>query len=126
MTITNRQKFWLAVNIYHEARGESMEGMVAVGHVVLNRVEKKKRSAEDIILQPFQFSWHNGNVFPPIKDYESFITCTLAVEDLIAERLAGETLSGSDHYFNPSIVLPSWAKKMKLIKRIGNHDFYRE
>ena len=125
MTNTIRQKFWLAVNIYHEARGEYHEGMVAVGHVVLNRAEKKKKSAEEVILQSMQFSWHNGNVFPVIKDYESFIRCQVATDDVIAERLNGETLSGSDHYFNPSIVLPSWAKKMTLIKRIGNHDFYR-
>lgn len=125
MTNTIRQKFWLAVNIYHEARGEFHEGMVAVGHVVLNRAEKRKKTAEEVILQSMQFSWHNGNVFPDIKDYESFIRCQVATEDIIAERLNGETLSGADHYFTKQIDPPAWASKMTLVKVIGNHKFYR-
>ena len=32
----------MALNIYHEARGEPIEGKIAVGHVVLNRAASRR------------------------------------------------------------------------------------
>jgi N-acetylmuramoyl-L-alanine amidase len=116
----------MAVKLYHEARGECLEGQIAIGHVVINRALKSGATVKDVILRPYQFSWHNGNKYPPITDYESLSSCLNAAEKIIDERLSGKDLWRADHYFNPSIVLPSWAAKMKFIKRIGNHDFYRE
>lgn len=123
--MTNEEKFWMSVNIYHEARGESSAGKIAVGQVVLNRAKKRKQSIKDVILASKQFSWHNGNKLPSITDYESFILCMAAVDELITARIFGDFLDGADHYFNPNIVLPSWAKKMTFIMQIGNHSFYR-
>lgn len=53
----------LAKNIYHEARGQSEQGQIAVANVVLNRVESKKfpNDACSVISQRThrvcQFSW---------------------------------------------------------------------
>jgi hypothetical protein len=33
--------------------------------------------------------------------------------------------SGATHYFNPNVVLPSWAAKMTKVASIGHHDFYK-
>jgi spore germination cell wall hydrolase CwlJ-like protein len=123
--MTSEEKFWMAVNIYHEARGESNAGKIAVGQVVLNRVEKRRQPIKGIILASQQFSWHNGKKTPPITEYESFISCTESVDELIKTRELGNFLYGADHYFNPDKVLPSWAKKMTFIMKIGNHSFYR-
>ena len=53
----------LALNIYHEARGESLEGRLAVAAVTMNRVRDKRfpdRVCEGV-WQPRQFSWtHDG------------------------------------------------------------------
>ena len=122
----NKYEFWLAVNLYHEARGEPEEGMVAIGHVVINRAMKRRKNVKEIILQPWQFSWRNSKKDIPIDDYDSFIRCMDAVDKIIIERLEGKDLFRADHYFNPSIVLPSWAKKMTFVQGIGGHDFYRE
>lgn len=48
----------MAQVIYHEARGESREGKIAVGHVVLNRVKSGKfgRDVYSVVWQPRQFS----------------------------------------------------------------------
>jgi N-acetylmuramoyl-L-alanine amidase len=124
MTLSDH-KFWLAINLYHEARGECLEGQIAIGHVVINRALKKGVTVKDVILKPFQFSWHNGNKFPPIGDYEALASCLNASEEIINERLSGKDLWRADHYFNPWKVTPKWAEKMKFIKRVGNHDFYR-
>ncbi len=67
--------FWLAVNAYHEARGEPFSGQKAVCHVVLNRASLRKQTVKEVILAPFQFSWHNGGIFPPIDDYPSQKVC---------------------------------------------------
>jgi len=119
------QLMWLAINIYHEARGECLEGQIAVGHVCLNRALKKGKSLKQIILSPWQFSWHNGNQYPPIEDYDSLRSSLVAAQKVCEERLDGKNLWMADHYFNPNIVLPNWAAKMIFIKRIGDHDFYR-
>ena len=48
--------FWLALNLYHECRGEPLAGQIAVAHVVMNRAEKRGKSLREIVLQPYQFS----------------------------------------------------------------------
>ena len=62
---------WFALCIYFEAMGEQQEGQVAVGHVIMNRVEKTGKSMKDVIIKPWQFSWLNQNR-PPVKDYNAF------------------------------------------------------
>lgn len=124
MTITENI-FWLAVNIYHEARGEPLEGQIAIGHVCWNRAIKAGASLKDVILKPFQFSWHNGNAYPPIKNYDALQSCLNVSLKIVNERMEGKDLWRSDHYYNPAKANPSWADKMTFIKRIGNHDFYR-
>ena len=48
----------LANVIYHEARGESRRGQIAVGYVVLNRVKSSRypNTISGVVWQPKQFS----------------------------------------------------------------------
>jgi peptidoglycan hydrolase-like protein with peptidoglycan-binding domain len=110
------------------------EGKVAVAAVVLNRVRSSRfpNSIQRVAHQPKQFSCYNSNVrrrlyFGPIPDY---------AWRAARAALAGQDPSGgADHYFNPYIVLPKWARRLKFIRRIGTpgtlrtrkrttHDFY--
>lgn len=54
----------LALNIYHEARGESLIGQRAVAHVALNRSRNGKfpTSICGVIFQRSQFSWTSRSV----------------------------------------------------------------
>ena len=123
--------FWLAVNVYHEARGEVFDGQVAVCHVVLNRAVARKSSVYAIVTKPFQFSWANGSARPPIKDYAAFERCMKAAMTAEADRAQGDSLAGADHYYafsGPNAIKePSWVKagKMREVARIGNHVFFR-
>jgi len=117
--------FWLTINLYFEARGESNEGRIAICHVVLNRAQRRKQDVEEVIRASQQFSWYNGGSIPAIKSPQEMIKCAVSVVDAFAERLTGFTLHGADHYFNPSVVRPPWAASMALVKKIGNHEFYR-
>lgn len=116
--------FWLAVNAYHEARGESDAGVVAVCKVVLNRAEKKATTIEKIVLAPMQFSWANRGARPAIKDYAAFARCLKLAMRAASEHAEGDDFSGADHYHATSIK-PSWAENMRVIDQIGSHIFYR-
>lgn len=121
--------FWLAVNAYHEARGQGFEGMVAVCHVVCNRAASRRGPIKFHVLAPWQFSWANNGARPPIKEYEAFEECLRAAMTCIEERHSGSNLSGADHYYastgKNAIPAPSWAKNMKTVAKIGDHLFLR-
>ena len=57
----------LAENIYHEARGEGIEGMLAVGHVTMNRVESSRfpDTVCGVVRQTkYIKSWRTGELVP--------------------------------------------------------------
>lgn len=120
-----RQMSWLAICIYHEARGESLAGQIAVGHVIMNRVKKEGKSVEDVVLRPYQFSWANGGNRPAIGDYAAFLTCMESALACLSERMDGKDFFGADHYFADYIKSPAWAASMTFVRKAGKHLFYR-
>ena len=122
--------YWLAVNIFFEARDQTIEGMIAVGHVTMNRVHERNMSVKSVVFQPNQFSWTREDdpqkkVIRILEDADAFEKCLIAAHTCLSHRLEGETLKGANHYFNPDVVLPGWAQHMTLIADIGNHRFYK-
>ena len=98
----------LANAIFHEARGESREGQIAVGHVILNRVKDRRypSSLKGVIWQPRQFSglrYHGG--------WQRF-------EQLARDLLAGKVPNpvGNALFFRNF--------RRNGAKRIGNHWFW--
>ena len=64
MATLNTNLLHLAKTIYGEARGESIETMLAVGWVIRNRLRLKRYgdTYKDVVLQPKQFScWNKGD-----------------------------------------------------------------
>lgn len=127
MTSVITNFMWLTMCIYFEGRNQDMEGMVAVGHVIMTRVERRDASVKDIVLAPYQFSWTNKNDPQKriINDINSLVRAANAATKVLEERLEGKDFFGADHYFNWKEVLPGWAKDMKFIARIKDHDFYK-
>lgn len=108
----------LARVISAEARGEPYAGQVAVGAVILNRVEHPSFPATiaGVVYQPGAFTCMvDGQIDQPVAES--------------AVRAAREALNGSDpsggaiYYFNPSTATSSWIWSRPLIKVIGNHRF---
>ena len=116
--------FWLAMNLYHEARGEPISGQVAVAHVVLNRAKTRGLTVKEVVLQRKQFSWANDGARPAVAEYEALLQCFESAMIALNERLEGKTLKNADHYHAKS-VSPSWARSMKVVAEIGDHIFYR-
>lgn len=115
----NREINCLALNIHHEARGESMKGKIAVGKVTLNRVKSKvfPSSICAVVKQKYQFSW--------VTPTTNFHAPKIPKETL---KLAMEILNGKykDYsqgalYFHNDTVAPF---NRKPTVKIGNHSFY--
>lgn len=110
----------LANIISAEARGEPFEGQVAVGAVVLNRVEHPSfpDSLAGVVYQPGAFTAiTDGQINEKVVDS--------------ARRAAKEALNGADpsggaiYYYNPDKTSNKWIRTRPVIKRIGAHLFCR-
>lgn len=119
--------FWLTMCIYFEGRGELREGQLAIAHVIMNRVERRDASIKVIVKAPWQFSWLNpGATRPVLDDLQALLNCMKVALDCLNERLDGKDFYGADHYFADYINPPEWAAKLKLVKKVGKHLFYKD
>lgn len=108
----------LARIISAEARGESYIGQVAVGAVVLNRVEHPSfpDTISGVVYQRGAFSClDDGQFYEPIADS--------------AYKAASDALNGYDpsggaiYYYNPEKSTNKWIFSRKIITTIGKHRF---
>ncbi|SFP86043.1 cell wall hydrolase [Tranquillimonas alkanivorans] len=116
----------LAIAIYHEARGESLFGQLAVGSVILERVKNPERWGNTIcdVVRPVQFSFLTSRWnFPRIIDRQAWER-SIDVAMAILKIGPLPELEGADHYHATS-VSPDWAPKMSRVGRIGEHIFYK-
>ncbi len=119
----------LALNMYHEARGEGPDGMQMVGEVTLNRVEHPRYPDNicDVVYQRRQFSWTHTK-----RDHTPYDTELWEQSLEIAEGLiTGEIElfdNGATHFLNPQLVrvMPRWTRSFDNVGRIGNHVFYEK
>ena len=110
--------YLLARLISAEARGEPYIGQVAVGAVVMNRIDHPSfpNSLSGVVYQSGAFScMYDGQFNQPISDS--------------AYRAAREALNGSDptggaiYYFNPATATSAWIWSRPLLTVIGSHRF---
>jgi len=127
----------LGALIAGEARGEPVAGQVAVAWVVRNRVARGGRrwpsTYDAVMLQPWQFSTFNpiaGDQWDAARTIPARLAVTTDAHMLIARAVVAGILpdptAGADHYFNPSLVMPSWSDSMTTTGTIGGHLFKRE
>ncbi|MDR1065416.1 MAG: cell wall hydrolase [Oscillospiraceae bacterium] len=111
---------WMSRIIYAEAGGESFEGMLAVGNVVMNRVRSEYHP--DTVYGVI-FDRRSGVQFTPA--YSGAINNTPSELCVIAAKLAldGAEIVGGSLYF--SAAPNCWAARHRdLYATIGGHDFY--
>ena len=130
----------MAVNIYHEAGNQSMIGQMAVGQVVLNRVEDSRfpdtvcevvkeavtyKNSNKPVRWKCKFTWFcDGKKYDP--NYESK-TWSAALENasiLLTKTIVLDITEGATHY-HATYVRPAWAKTKTKTTRIDRHIFYR-
>ena len=116
----------LATAVFFEARGESLEGQLAVARVVMNRAASGRYPPSycATVRQPAQFSFVRGGRFPPVD-----VDCAAWKRAQAIARLALANVVpsiGSDVlWYHADYVAPSWGRRLTLVSKIGAHIFYR-
>lgn len=108
----------LAKLIAAEARGESYTGQVAVGAVVLNRVDHPSfpDSIAGVIYQSGAFSCVNDSNWSVAPN----ATSQKAARDAIN---GWDPSGGAIYYYNPRTATNRWIRSRPVITTIGNHVF---
>ncbi len=120
----------LSLAIYHEARGEPIQGQLAVGQVVLNRVASRDYpdTVCDVVTQQKQFSFLNDStpydMVQNVTDHAAWTKAKYVSKALIQ----GHEYDLSATHYHAKKVKPYWVNspKVNYIVTIGNHVFYRE
>lgn len=109
--------------VYHEARGEGVEGMVAVAHVVRNRVADPGFPSTPcrVVNQRAQFSW--TRTLPAVDDRDSF-DAALEIAVGVLTGVVPDPTGGATHFHTRSH-RPWWADRLDMVASIGGHVFYR-
>lgn len=108
----------LAKVISAEARGESYEGQVAVGAVVLNRVNHA--SFPDTISGVV----YQAGAFSCVRDSNWSKATSASAKKAAQDALNGwDPSGGAIYYYNPAKTSNKWIRTRPVIKTIGNHIF---
>jgi len=120
------QQKCMAMNIYHESRGEVIAGQIAVAHVTANRVnhENWPNTICEVVYQDKQFSWTHQIKDQTPKNEKLWEQALVIARDVM--------LGGTDDptkgavFYHANWANPSWAseKSLTLSKLIGAHIFY--
>ncbi len=116
--VSNVQLLARAIN--GEARGETYEGQVAVGAVILNRVAHSSfpNTIAGVIYQPGAFTAvSDGQINVAIEESSTVVKAA-------RDALNGwDPTEGAIYYFNPDTATNKWIWSRPLIKTIGKHRF---
>uniref|UniRef100_UPI003A946358 cell wall hydrolase n=1 Tax=Celeribacter sp. TaxID=1890673 RepID=UPI003A946358 len=130
--LSGRDRELLARTLMAEAGGEGLQGMLAAGSVINNRLNAGGYgdSLEGVIMKPGQFSAWNGvtgyaggeggldmaNMTPSEQAYQA--------ADAILSGQYEDPTGGATHYYNPAAANPAWGVQGGGDwTRIGNHVF---
>lgn len=119
----DRQLHCLATAVYFEAKGEPLDGQLAVAQVILNRVEKG-RFGQDIcavVKAPRQFSFVRSGQLPAPRNSAQWATAQAIA--VIAAAEGWRDVVGEATHFHAVYVNPRW--RLQRVAQIGNHIFYR-
>ena len=118
----------LATAVYFEARGESLDGQLAVARVAMNRAASGKYPPDwcSVVKQPWQFSFVN----PRTGQFPAVNTGSLAWAKAqgIARLAIANVVPSVDRdvlWYHATYVAPSWGRRLSRVDRIGTHIFYR-
>lgn len=115
----NQQNIYLLARVIHaEARGESLEGQVAVGAVLLNRLLDKRfpKTLSQIIFKRGEFC--------TVRDGQ--IWMAPSSKAIQAARLAvsgWDPTGGAVYFYNPAKTTSRWIWSRPVVNKIGNHFF---
>lgn len=120
----SRELDCLAGAIYFESKSESLQGQLAVGHVIANRAASGRFPSSycGVVYQRSQFSFVRGKSMPPIprssRDWKEAVAIAKIVDQELRPSPVGKAL-----FFHARRVSPGW--RLTRVATLGNHVFYR-
>src|SRR5688572_30282577 len=110
----NSQQDCLASAVYFEARGESLEGQLAVAEVVLNRTQSGRYPSTicGVVTQPWQFSFVNATGRIPAANRSSDAWRRAVAVARIAEEGASRLLPRNVLWYHADYVSPVWGRRL--------------
>ena len=141
------EKQVMGLTIYGEARGEPIEGKIAVGTVILERVDHRDwdgTTVKEVCLKRRQFSCYNefdkeyGKMLHIAENWDASIAtdfclmnCYTVAVGLLSGKIPRDPVLSKAHvcqYLNPKWAEPTreaWIKSgMKVVATIKNHEFF--
>ena len=124
----------LALNVYHEARGEPKTGQYAVAEVTMNRVASK-RFPDTVCDVVYEKRWDRirkryGGAFSwteidsrPTSDGKAWKRAMEVAEETYQKRV--ERQVDGALFYHARRIRPSWARKKVRVGRVGRHIFYK-
>lgn len=133
----------MALTIYGEARGESVEGQIAVGSVILERVDHRNwdgKTIREVCLKKWQFSCFNendpnyGKLLHIAEQWDEEIATNAALNScwgialgLVSYNIPRTPEIAASHCCQYATKAGlggvTWDDKMKIVAEIGNHFF---
>ena len=122
----------LAEAIYFEARGEPIDGQIAVGEVILNRVDASNYPGSicRVVnqgtgrLHACQFSYTCDGIPDRVTEPAAYVTAGKIARLLIDG--APRTVAADATHYHADYVSPRWARVYPETARVGRHIFYRQ
>ena len=126
----------LAQAIYHEARGESAAGQLAVANVIVNRARSSRFPSTlcGVIYQNAEKGYHrcqftfacDGRTDAP-GERSAWARSAALAQTVYAEFATGEAVGAvprSALFYHTTNVRPNWANTYNAVAQIGSHIFY--
>ena len=132
------EKLCLAQAIYHEARGESREGQLAVANVIINRAFSKKYPSTicGVVFQnadkgryKCQFTFACDGRSDMGSERTAWNRSIRMAEEAFYEFKRGErpgVVPSSTLFYHTTQVAPRWSHTFKRVAAIGSHIFYAQ
>jgi len=129
---SGKQMSCLAEALYFEARGEPITGQLAVGEVILNRVEDSRYPSSicKVINQgtgrrfACQFTYTCDGKLETVHERKAY-EMALKLAKILITTHDRKLTKGSTHYHS-NYVNPKWSKKFERVAKYGRHIFYRQ
>ncbi|PXA99059.1 hypothetical protein DMC47_05625 [Nostoc sp. 3335mG] len=136
LEVANSERECLAQAIYHEARGESAAGQLAVANVIVNRARSNKYPSSlcGVIYQganngryrcQFTFACDGRDDSP--GERQAWARSMALARDVYAEYATGEEIGAipdSALFYHTTNVRPSWSHTYSRVAAVGAHIFY--
>jgi spore germination cell wall hydrolase CwlJ-like protein len=136
--MADSERMCLAQAIYHEARGESVDGQMAVANVIINRAFSKKYPTTicGVVFQnadkgkyKCQFTFACDGRSDMGTERAAWNRSVKMAETAFAEFQQGErpgVIPNGALYYHTTAVAPKWSHTFRRVAAIGSHVFYSQ